>query len=244
MKHKITLKFQKKAILKKNYIKYLGVMIDSTLTWHTQIENIFKKISRGIGLLYKIRPFVNMKIMKTLYYSLIYPHLLYAIEVWGSADTSALNSLLVLQKRIVRLLSNSDTRLSDYSFPPPTPLFFREKLLKVQDIFKIRIAKFIYNSLNKTSPANFHLWFKLTTQVHNHHTKSQYIDIENSILTNNLFIPTARTSHYVLKLIKIQRPKIWNDIRPSIRNITVSNIFLTKLKKSILESYNIQVLGD
>ena len=67
MKHKITLKFQKKAILEKNYIKYLGVMIDSTLTWHTQIENISKKISRGIGLLYKIRPFVNMKIMKTLF---------------------------------------------------------------------------------------------------------------------------------------------------------------------------------
>ena len=88
------------------------------------------------------------------------------------------------------------------------------------------------------------MWFKLTTQVHNHHTRSQYIDIENHILTNNLFIPTARTSHYGLKLIKVQGPKIWNDIPPSIRNITVSNIFLTKLKKSILESYNIQVLRD
>ena len=116
-------------------------MIDSMLTWHTQIENINKKICREIGLLYKTKPFVNMKIMKSLYYSLIYPHLLYAIEVWGSADTSALNSLLVLQKRIVRLLSNSDTRLSDYSFPSSTPLFFREKLLKVHDIFKIRVAK-------------------------------------------------------------------------------------------------------
>ena len=49
-------------------------MIDSMLTWHTQIENISKKISRGIGLLYKIKPFVNMKIMKSLYYSLVYPH--------------------------------------------------------------------------------------------------------------------------------------------------------------------------
>ena len=99
MKHNITLKFQKKAILEKNYIKYLGVMNDSTLTWHTQIETISKKISRGTGLLYKIKPLVNIKIMKTLYYSLIYPHLLYAIEVWGSADTTVINSLLVSQKR-------------------------------------------------------------------------------------------------------------------------------------------------
>ena len=73
-------------------------MIDFTLSWHTHIENISKKMSRGIGLLYEIRPFVNIKMMKTLYYSLVYPHLLYDIEVWGSAGTSDINSLLVLQK--------------------------------------------------------------------------------------------------------------------------------------------------
>ena len=61
-------------------------------------------MSRGVGLLYKIRPFLNIKLMKTLYYSLIYPHLLYAIEVWGSAGTSDINSLLMSQKRIIRLL--------------------------------------------------------------------------------------------------------------------------------------------
>ena len=84
--------------------------------------------------------------MKTLCYSL-----LYAIEVWGSSRTSDINSLLVLQKIIMLLLSNSDPRHSDYSFPPSNPLFFKEQLLKVQDIFKMRIANFIYNCLNKTS---------------------------------------------------------------------------------------------
>ena len=47
MKRIITLKFCK-AIQKKIYIKYLGVMIDSTLTWHTHIENISKKMPRAI----------------------------------------------------------------------------------------------------------------------------------------------------------------------------------------------------
>ena len=48
LKHIITLKFHKKAILEKNNIKYLGVMIDSALSQHTRIENILK-MSRGIG---------------------------------------------------------------------------------------------------------------------------------------------------------------------------------------------------
>ena len=240
MKHLVTLKFHKKAILEKSSIKYLGIMIDSNLTWHSHIENISKKMSRAIGLLYKIRPFVNIKIMKTLYYALVYPHILYAIEVWGSTGITILNRLLVLQKRIVRLLSYSNTRNSDYSFPPSKPLFFKEQMLKVQDLFKMRITKFMHNCLNKTSPVNFHLWFKLTILIHNHNTRSKYISIDNLITTNNLFIPTARTSHYGLKLIKVQRPKIWNEIPPLIRNISSPKLFINKLKKEILESYNVE----
>ena len=75
-------------------------------------------------------------------------------------------------------------------------LFFKEQLLKVQDIFKMRIANFICNCLNKTSPVNVQLWL-LTIQVHNHNTRSEYINIDKSIYTNNLFIPTGRTSHYI-----------------------------------------------
>ena len=98
MKQRITIKIHKNAITEKDHIKYLGVMIDATLTWNAQIENICHTISRSIGVLYKIKPFVNLQILKTLYYSLIYPHLIYAIEVWGSADTTHMNHIIMLQK--------------------------------------------------------------------------------------------------------------------------------------------------
>ena len=110
----ITLKIQKKAINEKDNIKYLGIMIDSCLNWKAQIDKVSKSMSRAIGLLYKIRPFVDKKNLKMLYYSLVYPHLIYAIEVWGSADHSSLDRLLVLQKRIVRLITFSNRRLTDY----------------------------------------------------------------------------------------------------------------------------------
>ena len=136
--------------------------------------------------------------MKTLYYSLVYPHLLYAIEVWGPAGITFLNRLVVLQKSIVRLLTYSDIRQNDYSFHSLNQLFFNEKLFKLHGIFKMSIAKFIYICLNKTCPVNVYPWFKLTTQIHSHNTRSQYIGIGNSITTNNLFIPSAKTSHYGL----------------------------------------------
>ena len=103
-RHKITLKIQKKAISEKNHVKYLGVMIDSGLTWHNHIDCVTQKMSRAIGLMYKIRPFVNKKTMRMLYYSLLFLHLNYAIEVWGSTHKIYLNRILILQKRVVRMM--------------------------------------------------------------------------------------------------------------------------------------------
>ena len=40
--------------------------------------------------MYKLRPFLPLKVMKNVYYSLIYSHIVYAIEVWGSAFKSEL----------------------------------------------------------------------------------------------------------------------------------------------------------
>ena len=75
-------------------------MIDATVTWKAQIEKICNTISRSISVLYKIKPFANLKILNTLYYSLIYPHLIYAIEVWGSEDTTHMNHIIMLQKEL------------------------------------------------------------------------------------------------------------------------------------------------
>ena len=140
--------------------------------------------------------------MKTLYYSLVYPHL-YAIEVWASADDIYLNKLLILQKKIVRLMTFSDKRQNDFSFLPSDPLFIMMEIIKIHDVFKLMISKFIFKCLNKTNPVNFHNWYILTSQLHMHNTRSNFFDIANCVPTRTLFIPIARTAHYGLKLIKI-----------------------------------------
>ena len=42
-------------------IKFLGVVIDSNLTWLEHIKHIKSKISRGIGILCKARKLLNMQ---------------------------------------------------------------------------------------------------------------------------------------------------------------------------------------
>ena len=84
-----------------------------------------------------------------LYHSLVYLHLNYVTEVWGSADPTYLNRILILQKIIVRMMTYNDLMEQDYSFPSPGPLFFKLEIFKIQDILKIIISKFIYKCLDK-----------------------------------------------------------------------------------------------
>ena len=213
-------------------------MIDSGLTWQAHIDHVSKKISRTIGLLYKIRSFVNKKMLMMLYYSLLFSHLNYGIELWGSSHDIYLNRILILQKRALRIITYCDTRLENFAFYPSDPLFYKHHIHKVQDVFIIRMAKFIYNCLIKNTPVNFHHWFKLTDEIHNHNTRSKYVDINNSIITRTLFVPNARTTNYGLKLIKVQGTKIWNKLPTSLRveNLAFST-FIGKLKTHLLELY-------
>ena len=89
-KELISLKINKQFTAEGKYIKYLRVLIASSLKIpHSQS---YSEISRALGVMYKIRPFVHTIILKNLYYNLMYPHLLYAIQVLGTAFNTNLNT--------------------------------------------------------------------------------------------------------------------------------------------------------
>ena len=104
----VTILINKQAIDEAKYVKYLGILIDSQLTFKHHINKLVKKISRGIGILYKLKPFVTPKILKSVYYAIIYPFLLYGITVWGSACNTYITPIYILQKKFVRLVTKKD----------------------------------------------------------------------------------------------------------------------------------------
>ena len=75
------------------------LIIDGHLNWKKHAHEVSKKISRGIGILSKLRHFVTNDILTQLYYSLVYPFLTYGIIVWGNTYTTTLKPIVILQKR-------------------------------------------------------------------------------------------------------------------------------------------------
>ena len=61
-----------------NCVKYLRVFIDQNLTWENHLNFIIPKLNCAIRLLAKIRHYVSMSLLKTIYYSLLNSHLTYA----------------------------------------------------------------------------------------------------------------------------------------------------------------------
>lgn len=88
--------------------KYLGIFIDSHLKWDVHVEYLTKKIRSIIYLFYKVRNILETKDLKTLYYTLVNPHLTYAILGWGSILKTHLKSVEILQKRFFKIILNKN----------------------------------------------------------------------------------------------------------------------------------------
>ena len=230
LKQHVTIKINKKAINEKESIKYLGVLVDSSLSWKYQISNLTKKISRAIEIMYKLRPFLPSNVMKSVYYSLIYSHIIYAIEVWGSAFKIELDKILILQKRVMKLMSFNDVFPST---PGPLsstdPIFVKLNCMKVEDIYKYQVSKCVFKCVNRTTPEQFQNWYKLNHEIHGYYTRSNF-NVNDGIIINNLFVPSARTTNYDLKQLRVNGHRIWNELPSQLKNAISCNIFLQKLK--------------
>ena len=185
-----------------------------------------------------LRPFLNSTKMKNIYYSIIYSHIVYAIQVWGSAGKIETDKIIVLQKRTIRLISNKDKRpVMPGHLASSNPMFFKLEILEVKDIFTLQISKFIYRCLNLDTPDNFHEWFKLNCVSHPYNTRSNFIDINTIVKSNNIFILGARTSFYGLRLIMVEGPKLWNALPKYICNNNSLISFVKCLKNYLLQKY-------
>ena len=184
-----------KSIGKVSKTKFLGVIMDALLTWRQHTDYISAKISKGVGILYKIRKFVNKKTLINLYYTFIYPYFSYCNEVWGSAYSCHLKRLTTLQKRAIRIIGNTNrTEHTD-------PLYRDMNILKFHNIHKHVVAQFMFKLFHGKLPSIFDNMFCINANVHQHATRQ----------AKWLHIPRV-SSNRSKKTIRYEGCVIWNHI--------------------------------
>ena len=248
--HNVTLIMNRKAIEQKDHVKYLGVLMDQHLNWKKQIANVTKKISRGVGILAKLRSYLDPKLLKNIYYCIVVSHLSYGVEAWGSACATELEKLLTLQKKAVRILTgNRYFQIHGEeaaALPRSEPLFKTLEILKFEDLFKASIAKFVYSTLAQENPTVFWDWFTYSHLIHNHATSSStnvvrthYFDVGTSEQTKYLFTKRSHLVNYGGKMIQVFGPVLWNSLPREIHDSPSLPTFKNRIKNYFISLYDI-----
>ena len=204
-------------------MKYLGVLIDSNLSFSHPISSVSKKISRAVGIMFKINEIVLSHILINLYYSIIYPFLIYGLPIWGVACKKYLDPIHKLQTKIVRLITSNVTYHSLHRPLSHSALLFHTcGLLNIYDMFKLISTKFVFTCLKLT----------LTLQF-----ADFYIYAPNNYNTFASRNKSLRTSTYGLNTLRNKGAHIWKDIPLQIRDVNHIKIFTKLLKQHFLSSY-------
>ena len=137
--------------------------------------------------------------------------------MWGSTYQSNLNRIIILQKKIIRIISK-------VSFDAHTGVLFKEQeILKFSDIYLYQIGKFMYFFKRGLLPNYFRDMFTLASQIHSHNTR-------NSSL---FYIPHCRNNFRKFS-IRFQGPKFFNSLSREIQNRESISLFGKRLKKYVL----------
>ena len=183
---KIRIKIKNKRITEENDVKFLGVLRDSTLSWKPHTTELSKKLSKTIGIFYKLQHYTTADVLKLLYYALLYPFLIYGSSVWGMAYQSHSDKLRAFQNKF-KAISFSD------KYDSPYPLFHTHGILKISGIIKLQIASFVIESRMRLSPLESHTYFTSISDVHSYGTRQSTFE--------GLFQPGRRTTQYGINTV-------------------------------------------
>ena len=98
----LKIKLSGKRLYPTEKVKYLGVKIDTNLSWQ-YVNDLTVKLNRANALLSKMRKYVSCKILRSIYFAIFDYFLSYCCLVWAQ-NCGTIQQIVILQKRLLELL--------------------------------------------------------------------------------------------------------------------------------------------
>lgn len=136
-------------------VKYLGVHLDSGLTWEVHVSHLMKKLNSAIFAIRSLRGLVPLDVLMTTYYGCFFSHATYMLLCWGHSAHTA--RVFGAQRRCVRVMANLGYRAC-------CKTTFKElKILTIPCIYIFHCLVYIKSNISQ---------YKTVNSVHNHDTRS------------------------------------------------------------------------
>ena len=198
-----------------NY-NYLGITLDSSLSFKQHIEHCAKVVSHKIFILSKIRNSISEDTALFIYRSMIAPIIDYGDVAYSGGLIEGLNRLQKLQNRALRIC------LDVHHYLPTIVLHQQAKTLNLKLRRDCNLKKYMYKQQNND---NLVVKPKIKTRLH----------------VGKVF-KTYKPNLEKCKMNPLYRGALaWNALEPDIRNIPTFDRFKGFLKK---KAYNINYLVE
>ena len=198
--------------------KLLGLYLDEHLSFDYHCDHVRSKIAQSNFIINRAKHFLPRKSLKTLYYALIHPHLLYCLPLYSCTSAKNIKKLELIQKKSIRTITNS-------SYTAHTaPLFNELKIMPLKHLITFTQSLLVHSIYHKYSPPSLHNTWILNSM------RNDTRELRNA---DDLYIPYARTEH-VKKMSYFTLPRIWNELteqkftpNPTTFKIAIKDYFLS-----------------
>jgi hypothetical protein len=201
----------------KNY-KYLGILIDEHLNFNDNTDFLCNKLSKAVFQLRRAKLYVTRKHLLTLYHALFNSHLWYCTNIFSCTSQSNLNRIMVLQKKAIRIVTNSNYNAHTAN------IFSSLNLLPFDKLVKFRQLIFMHSIKYKYAPKSFdNMWqaFNERENIYNLRELSDFI------------LPAPRFEGF-RKFPIYSLAKNWNESDINLRLQHNSATFRFELKRQLL----------
>ena len=185
------------------------------------MDHVATKVSRAVGLIAKLKCFVPIHTLLTIYRSLIALYLTYGLVAWDQARPSSLDKLFTFQKGAHPFIYSSDydehaiRHFPDVSILPLTFSHYES------------IVYLMYDVRHGISPKSIQPLFQHVSSVHHHNSRSRE--------SNDLYIKCSSLSIQANSFPRIGAKK-WNKIPLSL-NLS-KHTFKRKMKQKLVNTLN------
>jgi len=102
--------FGNRKIATAQSLKFLGLTIDTTLTWKHHIGELTSRMNKTCYAIRSIKPFMSLDVLRSTYISYAHSIISYGIIFWGNSSYN--DDIFKIQKRIIRIIMNSSRNAS------------------------------------------------------------------------------------------------------------------------------------
>ena len=154
---------------------------------------------------------------RQIYYSTVYPHINYCLEIYGGSKDTFLNKLQTKQNGLMKVLTKKEYR------HPTNTLHYENRILKVKDAYELKLLNFVHDCLNEKSLEIFSDYFKKQNLVHDYDLREK-----------NKLVPHKSTSSLGCSSVKNNSNTLWNSNKTARDYIDKSKF---SMKKAVFRSF-------